>query len=103
MSANKARTARRARDRARAQIEGAAPLEEGAEITETPPAPLAKGRYALYELPNGDGLLAYRPEPEEEDRHQVIPGGIWKILMSLARGEKPEINPMLLMKAMMNR
>lgn len=100
MSHNRARTARRAAERST----GLPDVTENAPVVvEEKPEPFAKGKYALYELPSGDGLLVYRPEEAEEDNHQVIPGGIWKIFMALMRGEKPNVNPMMLMKAMMGQ
>jgi hypothetical protein len=62
---------------------------------------LSKGSYAIYEAPNGDGVIAYRPEGEEADSHQVVPAKFWSLAMSMLRGEMKDINPMALMKMMM--
>jgi hypothetical protein len=73
------------------------PAAEGA------PVALGKGRYAIFQNSNGDGVIAYRPEGEKEDSHQVIPAGIWKIILSALRGEAVDVNPMTLMKMLMGK
>ncbi len=60
--------------------------------------PLGSGKYAIFENENGDGVIAYRPEGDEKDSHQVIPSGIFQLLMKAARGEPVDMNPMTLMK-----
>ena len=67
------------------------------------PAPqlLGKGNYSIYQAPNGDGVISYRPEGEDKDSHQVIPKGVWSIIMSALRGEQIDMNPMTLMKMFM--
>lgn len=67
------------------------------------PVPIAKGRYAIFQTPEGDGVITYRPDGDEEDQHQVIPGGIFSMLLKAARGEKVDVNPMNLMKMLMGK
>jgi hypothetical protein len=86
------------RNTAPAEPEGDVSRETGPA---EPPVPIARGAYSLYELPNGDGLLAYRPEHLEEDLHQVIPAPAWNFIQRAMRGEKIDLNPMQLLQAMM--
>lgn len=65
------------------------------------PTLIAKGSYAIYESPSGEGVVAYRPEGAETDSHQVIPRNIWQIVQRLLRGETIDANPVSLMKMMM--
>ena len=65
------------------------------------PQLIGKGTYAIYESPDGDGVIAYRPEGREKDTHQVIPKSIWSLVMQAMRGEKISANPMEIIKALM--
>jgi hypothetical protein len=67
------------------------------------PELLGKGQYAIYQAPNGDGVIAYRPEGEEKDSHQVVPARFWSVMMKMLRGEITEMNPMALAKMMIGR
>jgi hypothetical protein len=48
-------------------------ITPAAADTAAAPTPFLRGRFALYELPDGGMLLAYRPEGEETDRHLTVP------------------------------
>ena len=63
-----------------------------------PPVLLSKGQYAIYEAPNGDGVISYRPDGEEADSHQVIPSKFWTVVTKVLRGEMTDVNPMVLLK-----
>jgi len=65
------------------------------------PELLSKGNYAIFQAPNGDGVIAYRPEGEEKDSHQVVPAKFWTVFMAMLRGETEGMNPVSLMKLMM--
>lgn len=65
------------------------------------PTLMSKGTYAIFEASNGDGVIAYRPDGEQADQHQVVPAKFWTILMKMLRGEVQDMNPMTLMKLMM--
>lgn len=62
------------------------------------PTMIGKGRYAIFETPEGNGVISYRPDGENQDQHQVIPSGIWQFLMKAMRGEAVDLNPMTIMK-----
>ena len=70
---------------------------------EPKPTPLGKGRYAIYQTPEGDGVITYRPDGETKDNHQVIPKGIWSLVMRAIRGEEINVSPMDLMRMMMGK
>ena len=65
------------------------------------PKLLGKGHYAIFEAPNGDGVVAFRPEGEDKDSHQVVPAKFWSLALKMLRGETQDLNPMELMKMMM--
>lgn len=67
------------------------------------PVKLGAGRYTIYQTPEGDGVISYRPEGEDKDSHQVIPSGVWSILMKAIRGEAVDVNPMSIMKMLMGK
>lgn len=77
------------------------------ELKDAPAKPksqaLGKGRYAIYQTPEGDGVISYRPDGEESDSHQVIPAKFWGILMGILSGEIKDITPMALMKLLMGK
>lgn len=62
------------------------------------PTLVSKGSYAIYEAPNGDGVIAYRQEGEDADSHQVVPAKFWSLAMRMLRGEMTDVNPVALMK-----
>ena len=68
---------------------------------ETGPEVLGRGRYAIYQDANGDGIVSYRPEGSSEDSHQVVPARIWTVILGVLRGEITDMNPMILMKTLM--
>lgn len=66
-----------------------------------PPTPILKGTFAIYELPDGGRILAYRPEGEEESQQIHVPAFMMRMIEQVqAGGEMP--NPMQLMRAMMS-
>ena len=66
--------------------------------TADPPTLLSRGRYAIYQAPNGDGVISYRPDGEEADSRQVIPSKFWNVVVKVLRGEMTDVNPMTLLK-----
>jgi hypothetical protein len=44
------------------------------------PEPMLKGRFAIYETPDGGLHLAYRADGEDEDRHVPIPALALKVM-----------------------
>jgi hypothetical protein len=73
----------------------------GAEAAEAKPVTLSKGRYAIYEAPNGDGVISYRPDGQEADQHQVVPAKFWTVLTGIASGQVTDLNPVSLLKMIM--
>lgn len=68
---------------------------------ETGPVPFMKGTFAIYELPDGGRMLAYREDGQEETNRIVIPAALVKLMEAQQRGEA--INPMQLLKTMMGK
>lgn len=66
---------------------------------EVGPVPTMKGTFAIYDLPDGGRMLAYRREGEENTNQVVIPAALVRLVEAQQRGEK--INPMQLLKTMM--
>lgn len=67
-------------------------------MDETPaPVPRAKGRFSLFDLPDGGLMVAYRLDEEDEDRHMQIPGMVIRMAKLHAEGK---LNPMELVKAL---
>lgn len=52
------------------------------------PEPVLKGRFAIYETPDGGFHLAYRPDESEEDQHVEIPGLYVKLMRRKTGGTK---------------
>lgn len=74
----------------------------GLEGTVVPvPEPVMKGSFAVYALPDGGRVIAYRPEGEEQSTQIPIPAFMMKMWERQAAGEK--INPMEMIRAMMGR
>ena len=65
------------------------------------PELLGKGSYAIYQARNGDGVIAYRPDGEEKDSHQVVPAKFWSLLMKILSGEVKGLSPVEMMKMLM--
>lgn len=65
------------------------------------PRQLGSGRYAIYQTPDGDGVISYRPDGEEQDSHQVVPARFWSLLMKILAGEMKETSPMEIVKLLM--
>ena len=81
---------------------GAAPSEAGPGAGAKPRL-LGQGRYAIYQTPEGDGVVVYRADGTSEDEQQVVPAKFWTLLMGILSGELKNLNPMDLMKALMGR
>ena len=62
---------------------------------------LGKGRYSIYQTPDGDGVISYRPDGADADAHQVVPAKFWTVLMGILSGEVKDLNPVSLMKMLM--
>ena len=69
----------------------------------TSPRVLGKGRYAIYQTPEGDGVISYRPDGEDADQHQVVPAKFWTILMGILSGEIKDLGPVDVMKLLMGK
>lgn len=54
------------------------------------PEPFLKGRFNLYETPDGGYHLSYLPDGETETRHMEIPGKAVKFAESMANAK---LNP----------
>lgn len=65
----------------------------------TPPEPWLKGRFTLYETPDGGTHIAYIADGEDETRHIEIPGFIVKNARDFAAGK---LNPFTVIKEMMS-
>lgn len=63
--------------------------------------PVMKGRFTLYETPDGGYHIAYLPDGEgEETRHMEVPGAI----VNLARmGAEGKLSPFAMAKALMGK
>lgn len=57
-----------------------------------------KGRFTLYETPDGGFHVAYLPDDTEETRHLAIPGGIVKLARMGAEGK---LSPVAMARAFM--
>ena len=74
--------------------------------TKAPPAEgkpllLGQGRYAIYQTPEGDGVVVYRADGSDADEQQVVPAKFWTLLMGILSGTLKDLSPMDLMKALM--
>ena len=67
------------------------------------PRLLGQGRYAIYQTPEGDGVVVYRADGTTEDEQQVVPAKFWTVLMGILSGEIKNLNPMDLMKVLMGK
>lgn len=77
------------------------PMEVAVIVVEpaASPEPLMKGTFAIYPLPDGGRVIAYRAEGEAESQQIPIPAVIMRLWEAQARGEK--VTPMQMMKAVM--
>ena len=82
----------------------ALPADVG-KVSEIKPKPLllGQGRYAIYQTPEGDGVVVYRADGTDADEQQVVPAKFWALLMGILSGELKNLNPMDLMKALMGK
>ena len=67
------------------------------------PLLLGRGRYSIYQTPEGDGVVVYRADGTDADEHQVVPAKFWTVLMGILSGEIKNLNPMDLMKVLMRK
>jgi hypothetical protein len=67
------------------------------------PKLISRGRYAIYEAPNGDGVVSYRPDDSEQDGHQVVPARFWGMALKILQGGDPGMTPVKLMKMLAGR
>ena len=67
------------------------------------PQLLGQGRYAIYQTPEGDGVVVYRADGTSEDEQQVVPAKFWALLMKILAGEVSGISPVDLMKVLMGK
>lgn len=85
----------------------AAPSEAGTTVKGpgggTKPQLLGRGRYSIYQAPNGDGVVSYRQDDATEDSQQVVPAKFWSLLMKLLKGEAESLSPLDIMKVLMSK
>lgn len=62
------------------------------------PEPLARGRFSVYETPQGGLHLAYRVDGEAEDRHAEIPSAVIKMAKAASNGNAG--NPLAMLKGL---
>ena len=72
-------------------------------MTDNTPVLLGRGKYAIYQTPEGEGIIAYRPENTDADNHVPIPKAVWGVMLSALKGEKIDMSPMAVMKLMMGK
>jgi hypothetical protein len=72
-------------------------------LTETKPQLLGRGRYAIYQTPEGDGVVVYRADGTSTDESQVVPARFWAMLMKILSGEISSLSPVELMKTLMGK
>ena len=86
---------------------GAAPSEAGTPVkgpgAGTKPRLLGQGRYAIYQTPEGDGVVVYRADGSETDEQQVVPAKFWALFMKILAGEVSGLSPVDLMKVIMGK
>ena len=80
-----------------------APAADAGKVPESKPLLLGKGRYAIYQTPEGDGVVGYRADGTEADEQQVVPAKFWTLLMGILSGELKSLSPMDLMKVLMGK
>lgn len=62
------------------------------------PEPMIKGRFTVYETPDGGYHIAYVADGQEETRHMEIPAMIIRLAKAGADGK---VNPLQMMREMM--
>jgi hypothetical protein len=67
------------------------------------PRLLGQGRYAIYQTPEGDGVVVYRADGADADEQQVVPAKFWSLLMQILSGTLKNVSPMDLMKVLMSK
>lgn len=79
-----------------------------ATVADRPQAPekaqpelLGKGRYSIYQTPDGDGVISYRPDGEDADQHQVVPAKFWSVLVGILSGQAKNLSHLEIMKLLM--
>ena len=73
------------------------------DIAEAPepaaPEPALKGRFTLYDTPEGGYHIAYQADGEDETRHLEIPGMVIRMARASAEGK---LNPFQAMRQLMS-
>lgn len=64
---------------------------------------ISMGRYAIYETADGEGVVAYRPDGQETDNHQVVPAKFWSLVLKMISGEIKNMSPLSMMKVLTGR
>jgi len=67
------------------------------------PKLISRGRYAIHETPEGEGVVSYRPDGAEEDSHQLVPARFWGVALKILNGQDPGLKPGALLKLMVGR
>jgi hypothetical protein len=62
------------------------------------PVPRLRGRFTLYDTPDGGMHIAYKPDGSETTEHFEIPGKVLKMAQLIQSGQM--LNPAEIMKAM---
>lgn len=62
------------------------------------PEPFLKGRFSLYETPDGGMHIAYLADGDTETRHMELPAFLMRNARALAEGK---LNPLSFVKDMM--
>lgn len=57
--------------------------------------PRVRGKFALFDTPDGGLHVAYRPDGQDTDQHFQVPGHILKMAKLLSEGK---INPIEMLK-----
>jgi hypothetical protein len=73
-------------------------LSETNGQAQTKPEPRVKGRFALFDTPDGGVVIAYRPDGGEKDEHIQFPGKVLRFAKAFSEGKLS--NPVDMMKAM---
>jgi hypothetical protein len=56
-----------------------------------PPEAMLRGRFALFQLPDGGLLLVYRPDDSDDDRRVVIPSFVIAMATQASGGTPDEL------------
>jgi hypothetical protein len=67
-------------------------------MSEEKPEPRVKGRFALFDTPDGGIHIAYRPEGSDKDEHFQLPGKVMKFAQAFSEGKLT--NPMEMIRMM---